>query len=523
MFQRRQILVPAAVLAVVAVYLGMSKALGSAGFPLDDAWIHQTYARNLVRSGHWEFTPGIISSGSTAPLWTLLLAVGYLLRIPYLMWTYLLGGMSLVLLAQGGMRLWRQLWPEHRQLDWLAGLALTTTWSLVWAAVSGMETLLFPALGIWILVFFTEYTSGTHAGSPEPGTAKTPLAHRWPLATLGILLGLLILTRPDGVVLLVLNVIGLSFVYRSMPQRALSILKLLSVTVLLLTPYLLFNLKSSGHVWPNTFYAKQTEYAAALQSPLLFRLGRLLFFSLGGPETGWRGSSGPQLLLLPGIGFAAWKAFRIDWARKRVRHTLPLLWAGGHLLLYAWRLPLLYQHGRYLAAALPVWVLYGLGGWQGILAHIANKRIRKISTQVAGLSFAMLLLVFLLLGAQAYAQDVAFIESEMVRTAHWLDKNTADDAIIASHDIGAIGYFAERSLLDLAGLITPEIIPLLADPDALSDFVISSNADYLVTAPGWAYEQVVMADDVLLVYSTEYAWTLNRNTNNMTVYRLPRR
>jgi hypothetical protein len=47
---------------------------GYFGFPLDDGWIHQTYARNLAEYGQWAYLPGTISGGSTSPLWTLLLS-----------------------------------------------------------------------------------------------------------------------------------------------------------------------------------------------------------------------------------------------------------------------------------------------------------------------------------------------------------------------------------------------------------------------------------------------------------------
>ena len=79
-------------------YLAVSAwGFGFSGFPLDDAWIHQTYARNLARSGQLAFVPGIPSAGSTAPLWSFLLSLGYLLGVPFQIWTY---GLGLILLAQ---------------------------------------------------------------------------------------------------------------------------------------------------------------------------------------------------------------------------------------------------------------------------------------------------------------------------------------------------------------------------------------------------------------------------------------
>ena len=49
-------------LAMVVLYV----ATGGGGFPLDDSWIHQTYARNLAQTGQWAFVPGVPSAASTS-------------------------------------------------------------------------------------------------------------------------------------------------------------------------------------------------------------------------------------------------------------------------------------------------------------------------------------------------------------------------------------------------------------------------------------------------------------------------
>jgi hypothetical protein len=507
-------LIPAIVvsLLLMAAYLALAAAGSQAGFPLDDGWIHQTYARNLAQTGRWEYVPGAVSAGSTAPLWTLLLAAGYLLRLPHFWWAFLLGWLCLAWLAWSVMRVWQMWWPERSQQRWVAGLTLAASWSLIWAAGSGMETLLFVALGWRLLVLFFK-----------------PVAASWrPVAGAGFVAGLLVLVRPDGLVLLSLVALAYMLLPGGLAERVTRLMVFLAAAGLPLLPYFALNLWHSGSLWPNTFYAKQAEYAILWQRPFLSRLSQLLYFSLGGAGAGLSGISGAHLLLLPGVIVAGWWAARRDWHGRRLHYLLPLLWAGGHIFLYAWRLPVTYQHGRYLWAALPAWIMFGLAGWGQLSTLITGRwlktdRLAFLWRTVTGLTFAVMLLVFSLLGAQVYAQDVAFINHEMVNVAQWVTANTPPESLVAAHDIGALGYFSERPILDLAGLISPEVIPLLSDEAALVKYIRNSDAEYLVTAPGWPYDELTSMPGVALVYDTGYAWTREQGLNNMAVYHIDRR
>jgi len=91
---RARLLLPISAIAV-GVYLLTSSFTSGIGFPLDDAWIHQTYARSLALSGEWSFFPGQPSAGSTAPLWSLLVSVGHFLSLGPFVWTFALGVITL--------------------------------------------------------------------------------------------------------------------------------------------------------------------------------------------------------------------------------------------------------------------------------------------------------------------------------------------------------------------------------------------------------------------------------------------
>ncbi len=503
------LLVAGLALLVVLAYVGVTVVVDKAGYPLDDSWIHLTYARNLARSGRWEFIPGVVSAGSTAPLWTALLSIGYLLGLPYLFWTTFLGWVCLSWTGWAAMRLWGVLWPDRSRLDWVIGVALVLSWPLVWAAGSAMETLLFIALGFELIYLYSLHILGKRKN----------------LVGIGIVSGLLVLTRPEGIGMLALIAAGLLIAGDAWKTRIKDVGRLLLGASIPMVPYFAFNLWASGSIWPNTFYAKQVEYGSLYVQPLALRFVKLLYLSLGGVSNGWRGISAAHLLLLPGLVVAVISALRRDWQQRVLLRSLPIFWAVGLVLVYAWRLPVTYQHGRYLFPTIPIWIMYGLEGWLEIFGRL-SKRIGSqnrgyfVLSRMAALTVIVLFLIFLFLGMQVFVQDVSFVNGEMVAIGHWLEENTTSESLIAAHDIGAIGYFAERPILDLAGLISPEVIPLLTDREALLDYVSDSETDYLVTAPGWTYDRITTGDEALLKFSTNYAWTREQGVNNMEIYLL---
>ncbi len=51
-----------------------------------------------------------------------------------------------------------------------------------------------------------------------------------------------------------------------------------------------------------------------------------------------------------------------------------------------------------------------------------------------------------------------------VAAGKWINKNTIEIQMsIATHDVGAIAFYGKRKIIDLAGLITPELIEHIND------------------------------------------------------------
>ncbi len=103
----------------------------------------------------------------------------------------------------------------------------------------------------------------------------------------------------------------------------------------------------------------------------------------------------------------------------------------------------------------------------------------------------------------------------MVASAEWISDNTEIDAIVAAHDIGALGYFGDREVLDLAGLVDGDVIPILRDEMALAEWLDARQADYLMTFPGWYPYLTSIAEQV---FSTDAPFSPAAGMENMAVF-----
>jgi hypothetical protein len=280
----------------------------------------------------------------------------------------------------------------------------------------------------------------------------------------------------------------------SPPARGRALVKIAIGFGALFVPYLAFNLALSGTPMPNTFYAKQAEYEVYWVSKSISE--RVTDYVL--PIV-----ASPFVILIPGFFLWIYKSIR----ERNWGIVAGLIWFFGYVGIYFMRLPA-YQHGRYIIPALPILYLWGLLGMVSFVTlPSTNKRISFFWQVIT----VVLIFSFQIVGAYQNAYDVIWIESQMVRTARWVNENLPPDTVLAVHDIGAIGYFSENPLIDLAGLITPEVVHFIRDEDQLAEFIDSTPAQYLISFPGLYPQLASTRESVFVAGLDDFPFDENMN------------
>lgn len=406
----------------------------------DDFYIHLQYVRNLLADGEWSFTPGTPSYGTTSPLWILVVSLPGLLGVP-------------LPLAAKGLSI---------------GFAVGCVFLLMRARTLFRHPAIHAAAVLTLLAdHWFRLASGV-------SLLKQPRPTGLHMAAYGALSGLLILSRPEFFVLPAILLFAPRAPSVSAWLKGYAVL--LFVLALVVVPWLWYALVHFGSIEPNTIALK---IASSAKAPLTFvnilkALARQAFFF--------------GTMYAPGLLAMAASAIVLLRSRWTIRPALPLAVWGLIFFLPAMYVVIQARGGegisyRYAAPVLPLLVLavtasvvWSLGA--GVALSITHTPSLKIS--------------------RAYLNDA------LVSYGLWLNQNTPPTAIIGCYDVGAIAYYSRRPILDLVGLNSPEVIPLI-DPNERPRVnraaIMKYRPDYLVSFAhgdtGQLYDGVPIVETLL--------------------------
>ncbi len=439
------------IVSLLYLSLGLAASNGPLLMPLDDTYIHFQYARQMASGEPYVYNPGDDpTSGATSLLYTPLLAIGYLFGLDGLSLTYwavAIGSLSFLLSAWLIFRLMmespvakRPLDPlfeqggEHQALWWIAlliTLAYIVTGAMVWASVSGMETMLFV-----LAVLLSLYTY--QRGNPKH------------IAWAGAFAAL---TRPEG--LIIALSLTLILLFRSRRAKQFKWLDFLPFFAIYIQP--LVNFVMTGSVSASGNQAKSILYDVTI--PLDERISKVFdqwVRMLGELVFGASDVDGVYVTII--VAFLAMLAIfvslRTSLRKKELRPAvLAVVWI---LLLSAAISTLDTAFWHFKRYQLPMMaLLFPLAGsmlFGFISIGVVNRRWMITIAAIILFFQANTTLDF----AGRYHDNIGVVHDQQLAMARWVDQNLPEDARVGVHDVGVMAYIGNRKVYDVVGLTTPD-------------------------------------------------------------------
>lgn len=422
---------------------------GGFGFPSDSAWARAVFARNVAAGRGLCFNPDVPVAGAPGPAWIGLLALAGLTTGQFLLSAKLLGLVCVAVAACVVWRLTLELLGDWR-FAFVAGLLVAASPRLSAAALGGTEAALAALLLVGVLHW---HAQGWWGG---PATRV--------LATLA--LGLAALSRPGLILLLPLALLDrwLIAALHAPPGRRLGRALARSVpeaagAALLLVPYLAYNWRAGGPLW------QQPESAFRLQGPLAWAGATLSHL--------WADNAVALCAAAIGLPVAALSALR---AHTRCPSLLPVLAPLALLIApgLLWPRAALINAEITASCLTPAVALLGVSGlfaahrlgqrlaprWRGARGRAAFAGGVALST---GALFALLALGHGPMWRE-HGNRVKRVSDLQGYIGRWAGDHLPLDASIASREVGAIGFFSRRRMVDLGGTISPEGLAALSGP-----------------------------------------------------------
>jgi hypothetical protein len=449
------ILPVAAVCAITAFVFGAPDYAFERGFPLDDAWIHAVYARELARTATLAYNPGIPATGETAPLWPVLLAWIHWLTTSSVAVTALTKAVGLLIhlgAAAAFAVALKPAAPGRPLVRWAAAGLIVVHPDLLAASVSGMEV---PLATLVIAAIVAATTRDSAIGVACGGAVA-------------------IVARPEVAVIAVL----FPFLYwateRTRRACGLAAAAGLSALVTLLALGLR-NRAVSGSLLPATFHAK-----AHAASP----------FAVGPQIAGFSDLFGCLTLFESVVAVLAVVAVSLTLllrsADDRAARSGAVAWLSG-LAFCAVSFALIppvdgdaFYHQRYVLPALLL-LVGSLPVMADALAARIAPRVRSLAVGCVAAVLAVVCIVSIPSRATRLANDASNVDDVQVAFGQALG-GARPEQVVWAVDAGAVRYFGRTTVVDLIGLNTPELL----GPGAQA-YLDAHEPSFLDLFPGWSW------------------------------------
>ena len=423
------------IVGVAASALFLAVALRS--YANDDPYITYRYARNLAQGKGMVFNAGLNVLSTTTPLYTFILAVGSFVMPDLPAFSNVLSALSLGLAV---ILLYRLAAAQGEGMAGLIGGLLTLFFPLVVSSF-GAETAFHISLIIASFYWYSQERLNLAAAAA----------------------GLATLTRGDGV--LVAIALATHFLWT---RRRFPLLPFL-VYLVIIAPWYIYSWLHFGSPFPATLQAKLRQSGMAVTTG----------FVEGVAYWARRYARRPiYWLYLPLIvGGALGASRRHKWA-------IPLLlWAFLYLIGYG-MLNVPRYHWYYSPLIPPLMLLFGLGV-SGLVRYVpADSRIQLFT----GLALAGLLVWPSLKACQGLIRNSPDGRAQIYTVAgKWLNQNTPSEAAVGTLEVGILGYYSQRSIVDFAGLIQPDVARQVeAGYENAAIWAVGIyQPEYLVFHPAW--------------------------------------
>lgn len=424
------------------------------GRTFEDALITFRFAQNLSSGKGFVFNEGERVLGTTTPLQTLLLAgIGKLIgsqNIPVA---------ASVLMFCVGIATGLVTYAIFRRLgygrNWsvVAMILFYGNNLILLTSVAGMETplaLFFMALSIYLL-----------------------LQNRYTLALVAC--AFLVLTRIDGSVWFLLCLASIGLKTKRVPWQP------IGASCLVLLPWFLFSYAYFGTVIPHTVLAKREIGAPAPVS--LFHPDTVKFFALWYAKV--FGCGHPVMVpIWPFVIVAGlWKWWRYPGEDRWITRIIILFPVAFGLFLIAGNA----QHfDWYLMPSLWCCLMLSTAGFRELVVWFQNRfKLRDVRFSYG--------FVFVFIAVYCWSQNTGRVErnrrfqaNESMRRSLglWLHDNTPPDSLVLMEAIGYQGFYSQRRVLDLAGLISPSVVKLhkesRSNAETFYKIISGPRPDYIV-------------------------------------------